>query len=1349
MVKKDYRKIKGFTDALSKFKGTKHKTSISKVLRDNSKVKKNTHISAYDPSTRQFFSGSLAEVSDALGVSSATVGKRLKSGSSEMKDVKGFIIGRHKSAENMIDYRNVIKSEDKFIPKVSKNNNQGNYKIENAGSHENKVFGYAETRFSLSVNNELTIDDIGEIFQQTIDTITKQNKLEGGRDKVRLVIIDDNLSHPISTGLIDLSDVTPSMIMGLVEQVIESNEEFMVSSDTEIIITSVNGTNKDKRDKERMMKKTKYKGYKSNEIDLADDVSQKVYGDEDKSHTLNTSFKKSIIKIKNKDDLCVPRAIATGFFLATKGVDSLDYKYARMGRKIQLDKALELVAGYETLTGEKYEGGGFSVDALLVFEKLTGCQITAVDGQNSLNIAYPLMDKGCKYVPPEDESNTIYLYLNKVDGLAHCDLINNTRVAGFFGRHYFCHKCKKCYEKKDCHKCSHNCKMCCKPNCPTIMCDKSKIKYSIECADCYRFFPNETCYDNHKITTTIGLNGRTLKNPSLSTCDRVWKCQDCKKIMKRNIQPPLTHICGDYLCSNCKDIVREDHKCYMLPKKLNDPKDKYIYFDFESDIEEKEGKKEHEVMFAISMYHNSPEPIQHHTIDEWCNWAFGDDNEGHTFIAHNGMGYDYRFIIKWIYENTIYKPFVIWGGQKIITMSIKELGIRFIDSLSFLTMPLKAFPKTFGQTELKKGYFPHWFNTLENRNYVGVMPSVEMFKPERMDKKSYGEFMKWYKEKIDTNYVWDEEKEMREYCISDVDILRKCCIQFRDIYLDVANIDPFSYLTIASVCMAIYKYYYIDETFPFRTEQLRKFKDSLGCHPSKLQGQALEMWNCVVKKYDTDTLDNVFSEKKIAIFSFEDVEWMRNAFFGGRTNATKLIYKFKKGEEGIYSDITSLYPTVNFYDIYPKGHPIIISGDDIDINVYKKLYNREYLGFLDIEVNPPKDLYHPVLPTKGDKLTFDLLEKRGVWCSNEVYVAMDMGYEITKIHEIRYFEEGTKSLFKGYVSKFLKIKQEASGFPDWVLDPSNPKSDCPEGYERKHILLLTLEDRQDLYIHLYEEGQQILLDKSKITYNPGMRAIAKLCLNSLWGKFGQRTNMGASEVISTKEEFFKIIYNPKYENINWIDIAEDKLQISYVLKDEYVENDYNTNMAIACFTTSRARMRLYEEALQVLDRQVLYFDTDSVVYVYDSNNPKHYRLKNGDLLGDWTDELEGDKMVGTFVSGGPKNYSYELLTSNNETKYKTKVKGFTLNKETCGLINHNSILTLIEDSLFTNNHDEHKIVANWHGIKRVDGCGLENISMEKKYGLCYTKRAICRPDEFGNYDTRPFGWDYKANGDWD
>ena len=66
---------------------------------------------------------------------------------------------------------------------------------------------------------------------------------------------------------------------------------------------------------------------------------------------------------------------------------------------------------------------------------------------------------------------------------------------------------------------------------------------------------------------------------------------------------------------------------------------------------------------------------------------------------------------------------------------------------------------------------------------------------------------------------------------------------------------------------------------------------------------------------------------------------------------------------------------------------------------------------------------------------------------------------------------------------------------------------------------------------------------------------------------------------------------------------------------------------------------------------------------------------------------------------------------------------------------------LIENSLFSG--EDEKIVANWYGIKRADNNALENISMEKKYGLCYTKRSILPADELDNYDTRPFGWEYK------
>ena len=81
MSKRNFKNIEGFNQTLGRFTGKKHKALVSNVIRNNEKVKKNNHISAYDPATRQFVSGSLSEVAIALKVSPSTISKRLKKGS--------------------------------------------------------------------------------------------------------------------------------------------------------------------------------------------------------------------------------------------------------------------------------------------------------------------------------------------------------------------------------------------------------------------------------------------------------------------------------------------------------------------------------------------------------------------------------------------------------------------------------------------------------------------------------------------------------------------------------------------------------------------------------------------------------------------------------------------------------------------------------------------------------------------------------------------------------------------------------------------------------------------------------------------------------------------------------------------------------------------------------------------------------------------------------------------------------------------------------------------------------------------------------------------------------------------
>eukprot|EP00854_Cymbomonas_tetramitiformis_P023213 gene23213-28092_t len=117
----------------------------------------------------------------------------------------------------------------------------------------------------------------------------------------------------------------------------------------------------------------------------------------------------------------------------------------------------------------------------------------------------------------------------------------------------------------------------------------------------------------------------------------------------------------------------------------------------------------------------------------------------------------------------------------------------------------------------------------------------------------------------------------------------------------------------------------------------------------------------------------------------------------------------------------------------------------------------------------------------------------GTWCTEEVKLALKKGYTIEKIHQIVHWEDTSYTIFESFINTFLRIKQEASGYPEWV------KAD---------------EDK-DLYIKKYFEKEGIMLQKYKIKdgvwvdnidYNEGLRAIAKLFLNNLWGRYCLKPN---------------------------------------------------------------------------------------------------------------------------------------------------------------------------------------------------------------------------------------------------
>ncbi|KAK3925255.1 putative DNA polymerase [Frankliniella fusca] len=143
-------------------------------------------------------------------------------------------------------------------------------------------------------------------------------------------------------------------------------------------------------------------------------------------------------------------------------------------------------------------------------------------------------------------------------------------------------------------------------------------------------------------------------------------------------------------------------------------------------------------------------------------------------------------------------------GAKIICM--KAGPWKFIDSLMFLPMPLSAMPKSFGLNELKKGYMPFLANCPDFYNYEGRMLDKDLYCVSGMKSKAADDFHKWYDSQVAKNYVFNFRKELIEYCISDVTILRQACHAFRKLFAGVAGFDPmFQCITLSSACMAAYR----------------------------------------------------------------------------------------------------------------------------------------------------------------------------------------------------------------------------------------------------------------------------------------------------------------------------------------------------------------------------------------------------------------------------------------------------------------------------------------------------------------------------------------------------------------
>jgi hypothetical protein len=462
----------------------------------------------------------------------------------------------------------------------------------------------------------------------------------------------------------------------------------------------------------------------------------------------------------------------------------------------------------------------------------------------------------------------------------------------------------------------------------------------------------------------------------------------------------------------------------------------------------------------------------------------------------------------------------------------------------------------------------------------------------------------------------------------------------------------------------------------------------------------------------------------------------RDALYGGRTEAMCLHYKARDDETIEYCDIMSLYPYVCKYGKFPTKHPRVLVGDMCK-NVEACLKME---GLMKCTIVPPKNLYHPVLPFRcNKKLLFCLcrtcvLEQNtkdecrhytdaeraltGTWVIDDVRLAVEKGYKVLDIHEVYQYRvtqydraTGEWGLFADYINTFLKLKAEASGYPSWVRTS----------------------DDEDRYIELFWESEGILLNKDAIKQNPAKRGLAKLCLNSMWGKLTERNNRPQTKLISEPRELYKFLSTPGIEVMNLIFANDQVVWISWRIAEdmEHVPSLRHTN-DVCSFVTAFGRMHLYSYLDRLQDR-ALSCDTDSVIYIQPRNEPA--LVETEDNLGAMTSELKPHEYIQEYVAAGPKNYSYKSLNSmNGECKTICKVRGITLNYNASQLVNFDRM----KDMILRRDETETVIVHTEKKMKRKKGKGRININTEpedKIYRVSFLKRR-----RLNDNTSVPFGY---------
>ena len=510
--------------------------------------------------------------------------------------------------------------------------------------------------------------------------------------------------------------------------------------------------------------------------------------------------KRCIVTVKNTDELCCARAIVTmrAYCHKEDGVDALrEWDNLKRGYPVQEHKAQELhrQAGVTE--------GPCGLEELRQFQQALGPQYQLLVMTRIR--PFFLIFKG----PDAPHKIRLIKSNNHYDGC--------TSFPAFLNRSYYCVDCERGFNTNDIanHICQgRRCSACGRFDCQDYVRGTRPTEY---CSLCNCKFYGAYCKRHHVVT---------------KQCQSVKTCLKCQA--QYTVVPNRRHKCGFAKCPVCNNRVNiNDHRCFIQPVVDEEEEDTaepteegggcmvappsplFVYADFEA-MQNAEG------VFVANLlcYASSQEDSIHvldgqdctlqflQQLDELADVPDSDSEREIIIIFHNFKGFDSVFIVNELYRQQREVTNQLTVGAKVL--SFRSGPLRFIDSLSFLPMPLAAFPSTFNLSEMKKGFFPHLFNLPHHQNYVGRIPDLEFYDPDGMMPKKKEELLHWHSEQVARNVTFHFKKEMIAYCQSDVALLKAGCIKFQQEFQSQAGFNPMAKcITIASACNLYWRMHHL------------------------------------------------------------------------------------------------------------------------------------------------------------------------------------------------------------------------------------------------------------------------------------------------------------------------------------------------------------------------------------------------------------------------------------------------------------------------------------------------------------------------------------------------------------